>query len=44
MAEGELPGMSPKKVQALPHDAGLVNCVHTRFLYGLNHLFVARKA
>jgi len=41
---GELMGMAPTMVLQLLTEAGFSNRRHLRFLYGLNHLFVARKS
>jgi ubiquinone/menaquinone biosynthesis C-methylase UbiE len=41
--EHELMGMSPDLVMRLLRDAGFRDPVHTRFLYRLDHLFVARR-
>ena len=41
--EGELMGMSPQSVLCLLDKAGFTTRLHSRFLYGLNHLFVAQK-
>lgn len=41
--DGELMGMSPDHVKRLLREAGFGRCVHNRFLYRLNHLFIAEK-
>ena len=43
VADGELPGMSPESVKALLTGTGYTNLVHRRFLYRMNHLFLATK-
>ncbi len=43
IAEGELMGMDPHEVIDLLTAAGFELVAHRRFVYGLNHLFVARK-
>ncbi len=43
LAEGELMGMTPKFVTDLLAEAGYTNLIHQRFLYQMNHLFVATR-
>ena len=43
LAEGELMGMTPKFVTDLLGEAGYTNLIHRRFLYQMNHLFVATR-
>ena len=43
VADGEVMGMSAHSVIALLRDAGYADVMHSRFLYQLNHLFVATK-
>jgi len=43
VADGELMGMDPEMVKSVLTGAGFVRLVHRRFLYRLNHLFVANK-
>lgn len=42
--EEELMGMSPDHVIGLLRGAGFADVTHTKFLYRLNHLFIATKA
>lgn len=42
--EEEMMGMSPELVISLLRSAGFADVVHTKFLYRLNHLFIATKA
>ncbi len=44
MGEGEVYGFTPRQIGALMSDAGFRLERHSRFLYGLNHLYVFRKA
>lgn len=44
VADGERMGMSPASVLGLLRQAGFVRPETRRFVYGLNHLFVAQKA
>lgn len=41
--EGELMGMAPGHVADLIAEAGFVDIERHRFVYGLNHLFIARR-
>ena len=43
IAEGEVWGMWPGEVTALLQNAGFTLMLHKRFVYGLNHLFLAEK-
>ena len=43
VAEGEVMGMDPEDVKQLIRSAGFVLTKHRRFVYQLNHLFVAVK-
>ena len=43
IAEGELMGMDPREVIDLLTAAGFELVAHRRFVYGLNHLFIAQK-
>ncbi len=43
VADGEVMGMDPSVVSALIRDAGFPSVDRTKFVYGLNHLFVATK-
>lgn len=43
IAEGELTGMDPHEATGLLTAAGFEIELHRRFVYGLNHLFIARK-
>lgn len=43
VAEGELMGMAPEFVKSLLTGTGYTLSVHRRFLYRMNHLFVATK-
>jgi len=43
VAEGEVMGMDPHDMMSLLTGAGYIEIQHRRFLYRLNHLFVAKK-
>ena len=42
-ADEELMGMKPEHVKQLLRDGGYVDVIHRRFLYQLNHLFIATR-
>lgn len=44
IAPGEVWGLWPREVKELLTQAGFEVCLHKRFVYGLNNLFVARKS
>jgi SAM-dependent methyltransferase len=44
MAAGETYGLSAEKIQQLAVNAGFVIARHSRFVYGLNHLYELKKA
>jgi len=43
VADGEVMGMNPSAVSSLIREAGFPSVSRTGFVYGLNHLFVAKK-
>lgn len=43
VADGEVMGMDPADVERLLREAGFAHLCHTRFVYGLNHMFIATR-